>query len=146
MAAECPSISETFVRVNYSETDQMGVVYHARYLVWLDIARTEHLRQSGMSYRQLEATGLRLAVSEAAIRYRKPARYDDPIRIRCWIREVASRKVDFGYAIEHAEDGRLLATASTSLLALDSSMTLTRLPEALRKTLRVIPDPVNLGS
>lgn len=146
MAAECPSISETFVRVNYSETDQMGVVYHARYLVWLDIARTEHLRQSGMSYRQLEATGLRLAVSEAAIRYRQPARYDDPIRIRCWIREVASRKVDFGYAIEHAEDGRLLATASTSLLALDSSMTLTRLPEALRKTLRVIPDPVNLGS
>lgn len=146
MAAECPSISETFVRVNYSETDQMGVVYHARYLVWLDIARTEHLRQSGMSYRQLEATGLRLAVSEAAIRYRQPARYDDPIRIRCWLREVASRKVDFGYAIEHAEDGRLLATASTSLLALDSSMTLTRLPEALRKTLRVIPDPVNLGS
>jgi acyl-CoA thioesterase FadM len=59
---------------------------------------------------------------------------------------VASRKVDFGYAIEHAENGRLLATASTSLLALDSSMTLTRLPEALRKTLRVIPDPVNLGS
>ena len=146
MAAECPSISETFVRVNYSETDQMGVVYHARYLVWLDIARTEHLRQSGMSYRQLEAMGLRLAVSEAAIRYRKSARYDDPIRIRCWIREVASLKVDFGYAIEHAEDGRLLATASTSLLALDSSMTLTRLPEALRKTLRVIPDPVNLGS
>jgi acyl-CoA thioester hydrolase len=146
MAAECPTISETFVRVNYSETDQMGVVYHARYLVWLDIARTEHLRQSGMSYRELEASGLRLAVSEAAIRYRQPARYDDPIRIRCWIREVASRKVDFGYAIEHAEDGRLLATASTSLLALNSSMILTRLPEALRKTLRVIPDPVNLGS
>ena len=146
MAVECPTISETFVRVNYSETDQMGVVYHARYLVWLDIARTEHLRQSGTTYRQLEASGLRLAVSEAAIRYRQPARYDDPIRIRCWLREVASRKVDFGYAIEHAEDGRLLATASTSLLALDSSMALTRLPEALRTTLRVIPDPVNLGS
>ena len=146
MAAECPTISETFVRVNYSETDQMGVVYHARYLIWLDIARTEHLRQSGMSYRELEASGLRLAVSEVAIRYRQPARYDDSIRIRCWLREVASRKVDFGYAIEHAEDGRLLATASTSLLALDSSMALTRLPEALRKTLRVIPDPVNLGS
>ena len=146
MAVECPTISETFVRVNYSETDQMGVVYHARYLVWLDIARTEHLRQSGTTYRQLEASGLRLAVSEAAIRYRQPARYDDPIRIRCWLREVASRKVDFGYAIEHAENGRLLATASTSLLALDSSMALTRLPEALRTTLRVIPDPVNLGS
>ena len=73
-----PDVSETAVRVNYSETDQMGVVYHARYLVWLDIARTEHLRLSGMSYRELEAAGLRLAVSEVAVRYRQPARYDDP--------------------------------------------------------------------
>ncbi len=146
MAAECPAISETLVRVNYSETDQMGVVYHARYLVWLDIARTEHLRRSGMSYRELEISGLRLAVSEVAVRYRQPARYDDPIRIRCWVREVASRRVGFGYAIEHADDGRLLATASTSLLALDSSMALTRLPERVRRALQPIPDPVKLGS
>ena len=60
MATERSPISETLVRVNYSETDQMGVVYHARYLVWLDVARTEHLRRSGMSYRELEASGLRL--------------------------------------------------------------------------------------
>ena len=146
MAPECPSVSEALVRVNYSETDQMGVVYHARYLVWLDIARTEHLRQSGMSYRELEVAGLRLAVSEVSIRYRQPARYDDPIRIRCWVRAAASRKVDFGYAIEHAEDGRLLATASTSLLSLDSNMALTRLPERVRQALRVVPDPVDLGS
>ncbi len=146
MATGNPPISETLVRVNYSETDQMGVVYHARYLVWLDIARTEHLRRSSMSYRQLEESGLRLAVSDVAIRYRQPARYDDPIRIRCWVREVASRKVDFGYAVEHAEHGRLLATASTGLLALDSSMTLTRLPEHVRQALVVVPDPVKLGS
>jgi len=60
------SVTETLVRVNYSETDQMGVAYHARYLVWLDIARTEHLRRCGLSYRDLEAAGLRLAVSEVA--------------------------------------------------------------------------------
>jgi acyl-CoA thioester hydrolase len=144
MAAEPPTISDTLVRVNYSETDQMGVVYHARYLVWLDIARTEHLRQSGMTYRELEATGLRLAVSDVSVRYRQPARYDDPIRIRCWIREAASRRVEFGYAVEHAEDGRLLATASTSLIALDTSMTLTRLPERVRLALHPIPDPVKL--
>jgi acyl-CoA thioester hydrolase len=132
------------VRVNYSETDQMGVVYHARYLVWLDVARTEHLRQSGMTYRELEATGLRLAVSDVSVRYRQPARYDDPIRIRCWIREAASRRVEFGYAVEHAEDGRLLATASTSLVALDASMTLTRLPERVRLALHPTPDPVKL--
>ena len=146
MATERSPISETLVRVNYSETDQMGVVYHARYLVWLDVARTEHLRRSGMSYRELEDSGLRLAVSEVAVRYRQPARYDDPVRIRCWVRDVASRRVDFGYAIEHAENGRLLATASTSLLTLDASMALTRLPDRVRQVLQPIPDPVRLGS
>jgi len=146
MATERSPISETLVRVNYSETDQMGVVYHARYLVWLDVARTEHLRRSGMSYRELEDSGLRLAVSEVAVRYRQPARYDDPLRIRCWVRDVASRRVDFGYAIENAEDGRLLVTASTSLLALDASMALTRLPDRVRRVLQPIPDPVRLGS
>jgi acyl-CoA thioester hydrolase len=144
MPAEPAPISETLVRVNYSETDQMGVVYHARYLVWLDVARTEYLRQSGMSYRELEATGLRLAVSEIRVRYRQPARYDDPVRIRCWVREAASRRVDFGYGVEHAEDGRLLATASTSLIALDTTMTLTRLPEHVRSALHPIPDPIKL--
>jgi acyl-CoA thioester hydrolase len=145
MAIKCPAVSETFVRVNYSETDQMGVVYHARYLVWLDVARTEHLRQCGMSYRDLEASGLRLAVSEVAIRYRQPARYDDPIRIRCWVRELASRKVQFGYAVEQAENARLLATATTSLLPLDSTMTLSRLPDPVRDVLRMVTDPVKIG-
>ena len=139
-----PEVSETLVRVNYSETDQMGVVYHARYLVWLDIARTEHLRLSGMSYRELEQAGLRLVVGEVAVRYREPARYDDPIRIRCWIRDVGSRRIDFGYVVEHADDGRLLATAFTSLMALSTAMTLTRLPAAVRSVLVAIPDPVRL--
>jgi acyl-CoA thioester hydrolase len=144
MVNDASPITETQVRVNYSETDQMGVVYHARYLVWLDVARTEHLRQRGMTYRDLEASGLRLAVSEVSIRYRLPAGYDDPIRIRCWIREAASRKVEFGYAVEHADDGRLLATAKTSLLALDRAMELTRLPPELRAALQPVADPVKL--
>ena len=132
------------MRVNYSETDQMGVVYHARYLVWLDVARTEHIRVAGMSYRDLEEAGLRLAVSEVALRYLLPARYDDRVRIRCWVRDLPSRRIDFGYALDHADDGRLLATAFTSLLALDRDMNLTRLPERVRRAMRAIPDPVNL--
>ena len=144
MTGEIPLVSETVARVNYSETDQMGVVYHARYLVWLDIARTEHLRGSGMSYRELEDAGLRLVVSEVAVRYRQPARFDDQVRIRCWVRAVASRRVEFGYALEHAEDGRLLATARTSLIALDRNMSLTRLPDAVRQVLRPVEDPVRL--
>lgn len=141
----CPDVSEVVVRVNYSETDQMGVVYHARYLVWLDIARTEHLRAGGMSYRDLEAAGLRLAVAEVAVRYRQAARFDDPVRVRCWVREVASRRVDFGYVVEHAEEGTLFATAFTSLMALDRHMKLSRLPEPVRRTLRAVPDPVRLN-
>jgi acyl-CoA thioester hydrolase len=137
-------VSEIRVRVNYSETDQMGVVYHARYLVWLDIARTEHLRLGGMSYRELEAAGLRLAVAEVALRYRQSARFDDEIRVRCWVRDLASRRVEFGYAVEHAGDGRLLVTAVTALFALDAAMRPTRLPPAVRQVLRVIPDPLPL--
>ena len=143
--ALAPDVSETLVRVNYSETDQMGVVYHARYLVWLDIARTEHLRLAGMSYRELEEAGLRLVVSEVTVRYRHPARYDDRVRIRCWVRELVSRRIDFGYSVEHADDGRLLATASTSLFALDRSMNLTSMPDAVRRAMRAIPDPVKLN-
>jgi acyl-CoA thioester hydrolase len=140
-----PGVSETRVRVNYSETDQMGVAYHARYLVWLDIARTEHLRSAGASYRELEAAGLRLAVSEVAIRYRLPARFDDELRIRCWVRRLASRKVEFGYLVEHAVDGRLLATAVVSLLALDRTLALRRLPPEIGRVLHPVPDPVRLG-
>src|SRR4029453_743476 len=96
-----PSVTETLVRVNYSETDQMGVAYHARYLVWLDVARTEHLRRLGASYRELEDAGLRLAVSAGSVRSRQPARFDDLVRIRCWVRDLRSRRVEFGYAVDH---------------------------------------------
>jgi acyl-CoA thioester hydrolase len=137
-------VSETLVRVNYSETDQMGVAYHARYLVWLDVARCEHLRRTGLSYRDLEASGLRLVVGEVAIRYRRPARYDDLLRVRCWVRDVASRRLVFGYAVEQAETGLLLATATVSLHPLDASMALCRLPDDVAQRLVVAPDPVRL--
>jgi acyl-CoA thioester hydrolase len=140
-----PSVSEILLRVNYSETDQMGVAYHGRYLVWLDIARTEHLRRCGASYRELEARGLRLAVSEVAVRYRSPARFDDPVRIRCWVRALASRRVEFGYAVEHADNGELLATAMVALMALDESLALSRLPDDVRGVLQVVSDPVRLA-
>lgn len=143
-ATEHPGIGVTRRRVDYSETDQMGVVYHARYLVWLDVARTELLRATGVSYRELEAGGIRLAVSELAIRYRRAARYDDPIRVRCWIREVATRKITFGYAVEHDESGELLATASTALLVLDPDFAFARLPADIAGRLQPVPDPVRL--
>ena len=137
-------ISVTDWRVNYSETDQMGVVYHACYLVWLDRARTEHLRRSGMTYAELERRGLRLAVGEVRIRYRQPARYDDLVQVRCWVRDLASRRIVFGYAVEHAVDRRLLATAETSLMVLDPDFNWARLPPDVVRSLPVSPDPIRL--
>ena len=79
------------------------------------------------------------------MRYRQPARYDDPHPDPLLGARVASRRVEFGYAVEHADDGRLLATASTCLLALDPTMALTRLPDGCASALRPIPDPVKLS-
>lgn len=144
MTGELPLVSETFARVNYSETDQMGVVYHARYLVWLDIARTDHLRRTGMTYADLERRGLRLAVGELRIRYRQPARYDDLVRARCWVRECVPRRVTFGYALDLPERGVLIATAETSMMVLGAEFQWSRLPPDVKDLLLVSPDPVRL--
>ena len=137
-------MTETVVRVNYSEVDQMGVAYHARYLVWLDVARCEHLRRQGMSYAELERRGLRLAVSELRIRYRQPARYDDVVRVRCWVRECVPRRITFGYALDLPEPGTLVATAEVALLALGADFALSRIPPEVLALLPAEPDPVRL--
>jgi acyl-CoA thioester hydrolase len=126
-----PAIAESVTthRVNYSETDQMGVVYHARHVVWLDIARTEHLRQAGFSYRELETQGVRLVVTDLQLRYLAPARYDDVVQIRCRVREARSRRVIFSYRLETG--GTPIAEAETTLMCLDRSHRLSRLPEAV---------------
>jgi len=138
------AITGVLHRVNYSETDQMGFVYHANYLIWMDMARTEHLRERGMSYKELEEQGTFLTVTDVHVRYRQPARYDDMIRIRCWVRDLASRRVIFGYAVERAKTDELLATAETSLLALNKHQSLSRLPEHVCELLEATPDPVRL--
>ena len=138
------SISFVEHRVNYSETDQMGFVYHANYLVWLDMARTEHLRQTGVTYKDMEERGVFLAVTEARIRYRLAARYDDVVRIKCWVRDLASRRVVFGYIVERAGTAELLATAETALIALDRQRALSRVPADVTERLHAIPDPVRL--
>jgi acyl-CoA thioester hydrolase len=137
-------ISAVLHRVNYSETDQMGFVYHANYLIWMDMARTEHLRERGMSYKEMEEQGTYLTVTDVHIRYRQAARYDDMIRVRCWVRDLASRRVIFGYAVERAETNELLATAETSLIALNPQQTPARIPEHVFELLEPTADPVRL--
>jgi acyl-CoA thioester hydrolase len=123
--------SVTTIRVNYSETDQMGVAYHGRHVVWLDIARTEHLRQAGYSYRALEEQGIRLVVTDLRVRYRQAVRFDDLVRIRCRVADVSPRRVVFGYQVEIAESGTRVADAETTLLCLDADRRFSRLPDAV---------------
>jgi acyl-CoA thioester hydrolase len=144
MTPDLPGVSETFVRVNYSETDQMGVVYHARYLVWLDIARCEHVRRTGVSYADLEQRGLRLAVGDLRIRYRQPARYDDLVRVRCWVRECVPRRIIFGYAVDCPDRSSLLATAETSMLVLGADFGWSRLPPEVAALLPASAEPLRL--
>ncbi len=101
------------MRVRYAETDQMGVVYHANYLVWMEIGRVELVRSRGFNYKDLEHTGLFLSVVEAQCRYLYPARYDQEIIIQTEIIRSNSRMVEFAYEIHSLNPARLLATGST---------------------------------
>jgi acyl-CoA thioester hydrolase len=139
-----PGESSTEVRVRYAETDQMGFAHHANYLLWCEVGRTHHMREQGVSYRELEGQGIRLPVVSARLRYRASAKYDDVIRIRSWVRDSRSRRVEFGNAIERADDGVLLATAEIVLMALDASNAPATLPPSVRERLVAIPDPVRL--
>ena len=137
-------MTEFTVRVNYSETDQMGVVYHSRYLVWLDVARCEHIRSAGRSYASLEEQGFRLAVGDLRIRYRQPARYDDLVRVRCWVRDAASRRIPFGSLLEVPARDVVVATAETAMFVLGRELTPSRLPKEVLALLPTEPDPVRL--
>ena len=96
---------ETRVRVRYAETDQMGVVYHANYLIWMEVGRVEYCRASGFRYRDLEAAGVLLAVVEVNCRYLSPALYDDEVVIETNIEEATPRLVRFCYRLYSGEDG-----------------------------------------
>ena len=121
---------ETRLRVRYAETDQMGVVYHANYLVWMEIGRVEYVRSCGFNYKDLETLeGILLSVVDVQCRYLYPARYDDEIVVRTDMVRSNPRMVEFGYEIRHAEPDRLLASGSTRHVWLNRNMRPSRLPD-----------------
>ncbi len=118
----------TRVRVRYAETDQMGVVYHANYLIWMEVARTDLCKSIGFSYKEMEGgDGILLAVTEAHCRYLSAARYDDEIEITAAITEANRRFVTFGY--EMTCEGRRVAVGQTRHIFLTRAMRPARLPE-----------------
>jgi acyl-CoA thioester hydrolase len=105
---------ETRLRVRYAETDQMGVVYHANYLVWMEVGRVEFWRASGLRYRDMERDdGILLVVAEANCRYQAPAFYDEEIVVRTRLADANPRMVRFEYELVAADDQRVLATGYT---------------------------------
>lgn len=125
---------ESPLRVRYSETDRMGIVYHAHYIVWFEIARTDYCRAAGMPYRALEDSGLLILVTAVECRYRGSARYDDAVRVRSRLTELASRGLAFGYEIVD-ESGRLLADGSTRHVFADVHGKPRRAPDEVIETL-----------
>ena len=130
-----PRVSRVEFRVRYAETDQMGVAYHANYLVWCEIGRTDHIRTLGTSYREMEEQGIILAVSEASLRFIASAKYDDMIRVETSLSRVTSRALTFDYVITNADAGTKLATASTSLISIDRSGRVSAFPADVRARL-----------
>lgn len=119
----------TRVRVRYAETDRMGVVYHANYLVWFEVGRTDLLRHAGWSYREMETDGCSLPVIEAHCQYIQPARYDDVLEISARGTRLSPVRVRFDYQVVRQSDTRLLAEGYTVHAATDAHGKPRRLPE-----------------
>ena len=128
----------TQLRVRYAETDQMGVVYHANYIVWMEVGRVEYFRAQGIRYRDLEQEGILLVVVEAHCRYHSPARYDEEVSIRTWVEEAGPRMIRFGYEMTDSLTGRHLATGETKHIFCGPDQKPKKLPEKYRPSFGII--------
>jgi len=121
------------VRVRYAETDKMGVVYHSNYLIWFEIGRTDWLRATGVTYRELEAEdGIQWPVIEAHCEYRQGARYDDDVEIKTRAKKLSAVRVQFDYEATRRQDGVLLATGHTVHATVDRDGRPVRMPERVK--------------
>jgi acyl-CoA thioester hydrolase len=125
---------ETTVRVRYAETDQMGVVYHSNFFIWFEIGRVELFRELGVIYKDMEEKDdCFIVVGECKCRFKRPARYDDLLRVRTRISEAGSRKITFAYEIINADTDELLATGETVHVICDKLGRSKSLPGVYRK-------------
>jgi acyl-CoA thioester hydrolase len=125
---------ETTVRVRYAETDQMGVVYHSNFFIWFEIGRVELFRELGVVYKDMEEKDdCFIVVGECKCRFKRPARYDDVLRVRTRISEAGGRKITFHYEVVNADSGELLATGETVHVICDRLGRSKSLPGIYRK-------------
>ena len=110
---------ETKIRVEYHHTDQMGVVHHSNYVKFFEVARTEWLRASGLTYAEMERRGVMMPIVDVAVKYRNPALYDELISVTAFVDEAPKARMVFRYEVR-GEDGREIASGSTTLGFIDS--------------------------
>ncbi len=131
---------ETLLRVRYAETDKMGIVYYANYLVWFEIGRTEYCRARGFSYREMEEMeDAFLVVAESYCRYKAPAYYDDELLVRTRITELRRRSLRFGYEILRVSDAQIIAEGETGHVITDSTGRVRSFPEGFAKRFLAAP-------
>jgi acyl-CoA thioester hydrolase len=130
--AAADKVTSSYVRVRYAETDKMGVVYHSNYLIWFEIGRTDWLRDTGWTYREMEAGGIQLPVIEAHCEYRQGARYDDDVEIRTRAKKLSPVRVQFDYEAIRRADGARLATGHTVHATIDLKGRPIRMPDRVR--------------
>src|SRR5260370_20271043 len=123
------------MRVRFAETDLMGIVHHASYLAYMEVARIEWLRRGGVTYAAWAEQGIHLPVVDLAIKYRAPARFDDEIDVETTLSEVRAATLRFDYRIVRITDGTLCADGTTRLACIDGSLSLKRLSEELVQAL-----------
>jgi acyl-CoA thioester hydrolase len=122
---------EVTIRVRYAETDRMGLLHHANYLVYFEQGRTELLRSQGLSYKDLEDQGFLLVLTKVEVKYRRPARYDDLLTVRTIVQRVTAVRIDHRYEV--LCDGQLVAEGSSTLACVDRTGRPQVLPEYLRE-------------
>jgi acyl-CoA thioester hydrolase len=118
------------IRVRYAETDRMGLLHHANYLVYFEMARTELLRQRGISYREVEDAGHYLVIVEVGCKFKRPAYYDDLLTVRAIVERVTHVKIVHRYEV--LRDGVLLAEGHSTLACVDKEGRAQALPDLLR--------------
>ena len=123
------SFHQIQVRVRYSETDQMGVVYHGNYIPYFEIGRVEWLRNKGVSYKSLEESVIALPIVSMTVNYKKPARYDDLLTVKTTFKQYSSVKIEFDCEI-WSEENELLTTAQFILVFVDIKLGKAIIPPA----------------
>lgn len=123
------SVGRHQIRVRYGETDQMGVAHHGSHIAWFEEARTEWLRSRGVSYRELEQSGVILPVVALKIDYRSTVGYDDLVLIETWVKERGRASITFAYRAVFEQEARLIAEAEITLACVDREGKVQRLPD-----------------